>query len=373
MMMHVEKLHANSGKRAGQSPLEWMPDGRGFVIRSKERVVNDILPQFFPKTKFSSFTRKLYRWGFRQVVIPGGGETRELFFGNEYFQRDQKHLLKKMRSTTAAGLRRQQAQQCAHGAGEPFAMSSVAALAMPPHGELGSMLPAPYSIAAAPQPSGLHGVFDARQSTALINPADFLSHRSGSHSANAPLTAALAQSLYSQQQSMYSQQQAALLNLLQSGGTSDFAPYLAGVSGFFPSSGVTTNQYLEIPQPTPISTMDYASIHPTESSSVSFSSHQPYQHHQNTAASADQLAPQGFASPAAPAHAATFSGPHAQHQPISADSTSDHFLRLMNFCSQQQGFPSSSAVVPGADPGGTLGKSQEDKDSSDSSDRIDNG
>jgi hypothetical protein len=163
---------------------------------------------------------------------------------------------------------------------------------------------------------------------------------------------------------MYSQQQAALLNLLQSGGASDFAPYLAGVSGLFPSSGVTTNQYHEIPQPTPISTMDYASIHPTESSSVSFSS-QPYQHHQNTAASADQLAPQGFASPAAPAHATTFSGAQAQHQPISADSTSDHFLRLMNFCSQQQGFPSSSAAVPGADPGGTLGKSQEDKDSSD--------
>jgi HSF-type DNA-binding len=173
MMMHVEKLHANSGKRAGQSPLEWMPDGRGFVIRSKERVVNDILPQFFPKTKFSSFTRKLYRWGFRQVVIPGGGETRELFFGNEYFQRDQKHLLKKMRSTTAAGLRRQQAQQSVHGVGEPFAMSSVAALAMPPHGELGSMLPAPYSIAAAPQPSGLLGVFDARQSTATINQRTF--------------------------------------------------------------------------------------------------------------------------------------------------------------------------------------------------------
>jgi hypothetical protein len=50
--------------------------------------------------KFSSFTRKLYRWGFRQVNR-GVGPDDPLIFGNENFQRDNAELMANMRSTTS--------------------------------------------------------------------------------------------------------------------------------------------------------------------------------------------------------------------------------------------------------------------------------
>lgn len=56
-------------------------------------------------TKFQSFTRKLYRWGFRQVNR-GIGPDDPIIFGNEHFQRDDEELMVKMRSTTAASNRR---------------------------------------------------------------------------------------------------------------------------------------------------------------------------------------------------------------------------------------------------------------------------
>ena len=47
--------------------IAWLPDGKSFVIRDKEEFKEKVLSKYFKATKFSSFTRKLYRWGFRQV------------------------------------------------------------------------------------------------------------------------------------------------------------------------------------------------------------------------------------------------------------------------------------------------------------------
>ena len=42
-----------------------MPDGKSFFIHDKKKL-NDVMTSFyFQKTKYSSFRRKLYRWGFR--------------------------------------------------------------------------------------------------------------------------------------------------------------------------------------------------------------------------------------------------------------------------------------------------------------------
>ncbi|KAL3930366.1 MAG: hypothetical protein SGBAC_011797 [Bacillariaceae sp.] len=88
--------------------IAWARDGHVFVIKDRKELVDSLLPLFFREGKFSSFTRKLYRWGFRQICIPKGGNKtdRELLFGHEYFQRDNKPLLSEMRSVTAAGTRR---------------------------------------------------------------------------------------------------------------------------------------------------------------------------------------------------------------------------------------------------------------------------
>jgi hypothetical protein len=111
MLMHVEKECAKSGRKPGHAPVAWMPDGKSFVIRSKEKLVSDLLPQFFRQGKFSSFTRKLYRWGFRQVNMQRDRQPQAMYFGNEYFQRDNKAQLTNMRSITAAGIRREKAAE----------------------------------------------------------------------------------------------------------------------------------------------------------------------------------------------------------------------------------------------------------------------
>jgi hypothetical protein len=111
MLMHVEKECAKSGRKPEHAPVAWIPDGKSFVIRSKEKLVSDLLPQFFRQGKFSSFTRKLYRWGFRQVNMQRDRQPQAMYFGNEYFQRDNKALLTNMRSITAAGIRREKAAE----------------------------------------------------------------------------------------------------------------------------------------------------------------------------------------------------------------------------------------------------------------------
>jgi HSF-type DNA-binding len=113
MLMHIERYFTKQGWGLEKAPIAWTSNGRAFIIRDNDKLVSDWLPIFFQKGKFSSFKRKLYRWGFRQVQLLNHDLStignRELVFGNENFQRDQKVLLPRMKSITAESLRRQQA------------------------------------------------------------------------------------------------------------------------------------------------------------------------------------------------------------------------------------------------------------------------
>jgi HSF-type DNA-binding len=135
MLIHVEKCFAKQGQPLAKAPIAWTAAASGdgscssscFVIRDSAKLVSDWLPQFFrPVAKFSSFTRKLYRWGFHQpetttTNVPpannapakgsvggGGSGNKELVFENEYFQRHNTALLSRMKSVTAASTRREQ-------------------------------------------------------------------------------------------------------------------------------------------------------------------------------------------------------------------------------------------------------------------------
>lgn len=87
--------------------VAWLPDGKSFVIRNPDEFTRNVVPKYFKATKFSSFTRKLYRWGFRQVNR-GIGPDDPIIFGNDNFQRDNLELMKEMRSITAASARKQE-------------------------------------------------------------------------------------------------------------------------------------------------------------------------------------------------------------------------------------------------------------------------
>jgi HSF-type DNA-binding len=110
MLIYIDREGPeNAGNCAGNHCISWVHDGRAFIIRNKDELVQTFLPIFFRQSKFPSFTRKLYRWGFRQISISQdhvSGSRRQMIFGHEFFQRDNKSLMSRMRSTTAAGTRR---------------------------------------------------------------------------------------------------------------------------------------------------------------------------------------------------------------------------------------------------------------------------
>ena len=109
MLMHIDKEIEANGADPEDLCISWILDGRAFIIRRKEEMVKQYLSLFFRQSKFPSFTRKLYRWGFRQVTVAqerSSPSKQKMIFGHEYFQRDSKNLLGRMRSVTAAGKRR---------------------------------------------------------------------------------------------------------------------------------------------------------------------------------------------------------------------------------------------------------------------------
>jgi hypothetical protein len=53
--------------------ISWLPHGNGFHITDKKRFSDEVLPKYFKKSKFTSFTRKLNRWNF--VRVTRGAET----------------------------------------------------------------------------------------------------------------------------------------------------------------------------------------------------------------------------------------------------------------------------------------------------------
>lgn len=78
--------------------ISWLPHGRGFIIYQKKQFAQQVMPKYFKKAKFTSFTRKLNRWSF--VRITRGPETGAYY--NNFFQRDNHRLCLQMRCRTSA-------------------------------------------------------------------------------------------------------------------------------------------------------------------------------------------------------------------------------------------------------------------------------
>ena len=68
--------------------VTWLPHGKAFYILQKRRFANEVLVRYFKQSKFTSFTRKLNRWGF--IRVTAGPEIGAYYHKN--FQRG-KHLL----------------------------------------------------------------------------------------------------------------------------------------------------------------------------------------------------------------------------------------------------------------------------------------
>ena len=85
------------------SVIAWRPNGKCFNIMRPEQFEKVVMPRFFAKGKYSSFVRKLNRWGFRQVV--GRGSPDVGAFQHELFNRDQPKLALSMKTMKTGSVR----------------------------------------------------------------------------------------------------------------------------------------------------------------------------------------------------------------------------------------------------------------------------
>mmetsp|Transcript_9912 Transcript_9912/g.15263 ORF Transcript_9912/g.15263 Transcript_9912/m.15263 type:complete len:236 (+) Transcript_9912:100-807(+) len=73
--------------------ISWLPHGKGFHITKKKQFAAEILPRYFKhSSKWTSFTRKLNRWGFTRIT--SGPEQGSYY--HKYFLRDQPRLCHQM-------------------------------------------------------------------------------------------------------------------------------------------------------------------------------------------------------------------------------------------------------------------------------------
>ena len=72
--------------------IQWCPGGEAFEILNPTAFSNDILPMYFKNSKYNSFVRKLYRWGFRMKSV----QCKNVFYHTK-FLRDRKELIPQMK------------------------------------------------------------------------------------------------------------------------------------------------------------------------------------------------------------------------------------------------------------------------------------
>jgi hypothetical protein len=69
LMDMINWCESDEAEKEGISLLIcWSPDGKYFTINDQEKLSEHVLRRFFKDSKFGSFRRKLYRWGFKQVT-----------------------------------------------------------------------------------------------------------------------------------------------------------------------------------------------------------------------------------------------------------------------------------------------------------------
>jgi len=58
-----QRLMEILGDERNLESICWLPHGRAFMVRDRDRFVAEVMPRYFSRhAKYSSFTRKLNRW-----------------------------------------------------------------------------------------------------------------------------------------------------------------------------------------------------------------------------------------------------------------------------------------------------------------------
>jgi len=93
-LMHILSL------RECHDAIRWMPNGCAFCIVDPKELLDSVLPKYFKEAKYTSFTRKLNRWGFKHFTLPTSTEPsaeKEMsIYTHEKFLRDNPALCQQM-------------------------------------------------------------------------------------------------------------------------------------------------------------------------------------------------------------------------------------------------------------------------------------
>lgn len=74
--------------------VDWAPSGLAFVVMDKACFENIVLPEIFKEARYSSFERKLKRWGFVKAKVDRG--TMSSCYGHHMFRRGDYDLCSKI-------------------------------------------------------------------------------------------------------------------------------------------------------------------------------------------------------------------------------------------------------------------------------------
>lgn len=118
-----EKLWDVLSRCSDEDCVAWLPDGNSFVIVNDELFVQKILCKAFKASKYSSFVRKLHRWGFVRLSSGTGTDC----FHHPMFQRDKADLVQKITSTPRGRGDKQRTKPPSLVGVEQFIQSKVAA------------------------------------------------------------------------------------------------------------------------------------------------------------------------------------------------------------------------------------------------------
>lgn len=184
LMKYAEKQRGNSSgdDKEGEFCVEWLKDGKSFVINNPDQFTRQVVPKFFKPTKFSSFTRKLYRWGFRQVNR-GIGPDEPIIFGNDHFQRDDAELMVKMRSVTAAA-RKNELYHRSITSSNGGTMVMNGAMKRPLEQSTGGLPFSNHDSSNSPNKRFLFDQFMLQQQQRMTSQEPMASHQSNHHSHN---------------------------------------------------------------------------------------------------------------------------------------------------------------------------------------------
>ena len=102
LLLLVSYIEASQKDRpAAEKPIAWCFNGTAIRLNNSDELQRDLMAQFFPTTKaFTSFTRKLYRWGFRRQKTFGraGLDGDDTVFAHDSFRRDERYRFREMTS-----------------------------------------------------------------------------------------------------------------------------------------------------------------------------------------------------------------------------------------------------------------------------------